>query len=515
MKKSLLIAIAAIATTSAAFSQSGALDVSFDGDGMVSTEFGNYKSAVRSIAVQPDGKIVAVGSTYNNGSYHRFALTRYNADGSLDLSFGDEGKVIGDHEEEKMALTSVAVQPNGSIIGTGIIYNNYNDSQFFLVKFNEDGSFDTNCGEGGMIIMDNKTINAVQMQPDGKIVAAGFKYYTGSNDKDFLVMRFDENGELDPTFADNGVYITSVGTRDYANSLAIQPDGKIVIAGATFNAQHSDFCLIRLLPNGTPDLTFGLGGMVAIDTDERDEITSLCMQNDEKIVVSGWSGQLSNDYSFAIARLMPNGALDTTFGAQGMILGAGGSRAKCIKMQGDGKILVAGAYEGGDGKTAALSRYLSDGTPDVTFGENGLTTTAISSSCQANAVAIQADGKILLGGEAGPTGGSYNPDFALMRYNSGSELAIGENEMTLNSFLVYPNPVQNSFNIDMNLLNSQNLSIDLFDMNGRKIHNFARNMEFGQGSSSNTFMIPDALAKGTYLLNISNDKETKTIRIIK
>ncbi len=515
MKTRLLIAFAVIFTSNFMVAQSGPLDVSFDEDGMVSTEFGSYKSAVRSVALQPDGKILAVGSTYNNGSYHRFALARYNVDGSLDTTFGIEGKVVGDYSEEKMAFTSVLVQPDGKIVAGGIIYNNYNDSQFMLVRFNEDGSQDDSFAENGMMIMDNRTVNAMAMQPDGKIVATGFVYYNDSSNKDFLVMRFDLNGDLDSTFADNGVFITSVGSRDYANSLVIQPDGKIVIAGATFNASHSDFCILRLLSNGASDHTFGLAGMVAIDTDERDEVTSVCIQEDEKIVLSGWTGNIANNYSHAIIRIMPNGVIDSGFATSGMIIGAGSALAKNVKIQPDGKILVAGAYEGGDtGKTAALSRYMTDGSPDTTFGENGLITTSFSSSCQANAVALQADGKILLGGEAGPTGGSYNPDFALLRYNPGSVLSIGDHSITKSSFKVYPNPVTSTFHIDMNLLQSQDLTIELFDMNGRKIHNFGSS-SFNAGFNTRSFSLPDSLAAGTYLLNITNNKSTQTIRIIK
>ena len=515
MKTTLLISVAALITTHVALAQYGTLDVTFDDDGKVSTEFGSYKSAVRSLALQLDGKIIAAGSTYNNGSYHRFAVARYNNDGSLDTSFGTEGRVVGDFPEEKMAITSVFVQPDGKIIGSGIIYNQYFDSEFMMVRFNADGSIDSGFGNNGMVSEGSLTINSVKMQPDGKIVAAGFNYSQTGSQRDIAVLRFNTDGTIDTSFAQNGYFITSVGVRDYANSLSILPDGKIVIGGAIFNGNHSDFCVIRLLPDGSPDPDFGLNGIASYDYDENDEITSICLQPDGKLVFSGFTGDDDNEYLYAVMRINEDGSVDHGFGDDGLVTGEGGSMAKKVEVEPSGKILVAGAYGGGNNKTASMLRFNHDGTLDPEFGENGLITTTFSSSCQANAVVLQPDGKILLGGEAGSTGGTYNPDFALMRYHSGPELSIGEQDMVRSTFMVYPNPVVNSFNLEMQLAQAETLSVDLIDIHGRKICNFAERSQFGIGLTSTRFTLPDNLNKGTYFLKIGSANDNKVVRIIK
>ena len=503
----------AIFTTFFGSAQFGTLDLTFGVDGKVSTEFGDYKSAVKAIALQQDGKIVAVGSTFNNSTYHRYALARYNADGSLDQTFGTEGKIVGDFPDEKMALTSVFVQPDGKIVASGIIYNQYFDSEFVMIRFNEDGSVDTGFGTNGMVIEGQLTINSVKMLSDGKILAAGFNSNPTGSERHIAVLRFNSDGSIDTSFAQNGYYITSLAQKNFANAMQVLPDGKIVIGGVISNNSLSDFCVIRLMPDGNTDPDFGQDGFASFDYDITDEITSLCVQPDGKIVFSGYTGD-TMEYHYAVMRLNENGTIDHSFGDDGLVTGTGGSMAKNVEVEASGKILVAGSYGEGSSKTASMLRFNADGSLDAEFGENGLITTAFSSSCQANAMTLQSDGKIILGGEAGSTGGTYNPNFALMRYHSGTILGVHDRDFA-GSFVVYPNPVADAFHIDMNLLQSEKLTIELLDMNGRKICSLADNAEYGIGMNSGYFTLPSGLQRGTYLLNISNGRDNSVLRIIK
>lgn len=508
MKTSILISLAAF-FTSVASAQFGTLDASFDEDGMVTTEFGSYKSAIRAIALQEDGKIIAAGSTYNTGSYHRFALTRYNCDGSIDTSFGTDGKVVGTNAEEKMAITSIFVQPDGKIVGSGIIYKNYFNSEFMLVRFNPDGSPDEDFGNNGLLSMTSTNINCVKMQADGKIVAAGFRYFS-NNQRDMAVLRFNPDGTFDQTFGQNGMYVTNVGARDFANALDLLPDGRILVGGAIFNGSHSDFCLMRLMPDGNRDQGFGLDGIASYDYDEDDEIISVRVQPDGKILFSGFTGD-DGDYSFALMRVHHDGQVDHDFGDDGFITGPGANLATSLEIQSDGKILVSGSYQSETGKEVALSRYLSDGTPDAEFGENGLMTTAAAPSCQANAMLIQPDGKILLGGEAGSTGGSYNPDFALMRYHSGAPLSVNE-PIAEGMFSVFPNPVRDGFRISTNVTSNELFTIELFDVNGRMISELGQE-RFELGLSKE-YQLPANLASGTYFVSVTSGRGRSVIRLV-
>jgi uncharacterized delta-60 repeat protein len=497
-----------------AIAQFGTLDTSFDGDGKVLTEFQNYNSAVHSIAIQSDNKIIAAGSVYNHSNYSQLALSRYNVDGSLDETFGTAGKVVSNFEELQMDMTSIVIQPDGKILGGGIIYNNYVDSQFILTRYLPNGMPDISFGDDGKLLENSVIVKEILLQPDGKIVAAGFTL-DPSPIRDLIVFRYNPDGTKDISFGTGGIVITSVGPKDFANAVALQPDGKIVIAGSVYTEYISDYLVARYLPNGTPDMTFGLNGVAVIDHSANDEISAIKIQPDGKLIFTGYSA--GENESFSLVRLMPNGDLDPGFGSNsdGILCGPGALMGKRIELQPDGKIVIAGAHAQGGNYNISISRFENNGNLDETFGEDGVITTPFSTTCQANALLLQPDGKIVIGGEAGLTGGSYNPDFALARYISGTELAVNENAMAENTFAVYPNPVNESVSLDMNLSSEAVLSVDLYDVNGRMISHLLSQKDFGIGYNSQNLQLPDTLAKGMYVLNITNGNSVSNIRILK
>ncbi|MBA2434942.1 MAG: hypothetical protein H0V54_07660, partial [Chthoniobacterales bacterium] len=232
------------------------------------------------------------------------------------------------------------------------------------------------------------------------------------------------DGDLDPTFGTNGKVTTDFGTIiDEARAVAVQPDGKIVTAGATVGGNFFDFALARYNTDGSLDITFGTGGKVttAFNTNN-DEAFAVALQADGKIVAAGFAVIGGTD-DFALARYNTNGSLDTTFGTGGKVTTAFGSsidRAHAVAVQPDGKIVAAGrAVIGGGSFDFALARYNTDGSLDTTFGTGGKVTTACgSSNDEAFAVALQPDGKIVAAGRVF----SNKEDFALARYNTDGSL---------------------------------------------------------------------------------------------
>jgi uncharacterized delta-60 repeat protein len=188
----------------------------------------------------------------------------------------------------------------------------------------------------------------VAIQSNGKIVVAG---YAGG---DFALARYNPNGSLDPTFSGDGKQMTDFGRFDGANGMAIQPDGRIVAAGFALNG---DFGLARYKPNGALDLTFSGDGKQTTDFGGgSDGASGVALQGDGKIVAVGRGGPGDD---FALARYNPNGALDPTFSGDGMQttdFGASGDGALGVALQGDGKIVAVGG--GGPGGDFALARYL-------------------------------------------------------------------------------------------------------------------------------------------------------------
>ncbi len=297
--------------------------------------------------------MVLAGYNFNGYSYYNFALTRYLADGNLDTSFGSGGKVTTDMGGNK----------------------------------NDFGS-------------------ALALQPDGKLVAAGY-----SDSFNFALVRYLADGNLDTSFGSDGKVTTNFGANGAGKALVLQPDGFIVVAGYS----NGDFALARYLADGSLDPSFGTGGSVTTDFGSDDEGKSVALQPDGRIVVAGYSNG-----NFALARYLADGSLDPSFGNGGIVttdFGAG-DVGQSVTLQPDGRIVVAGySYIGYGNDDIALARYLADGSLDPSFGTGGIVTTDFGSDDEGKSVALQPDGRIVVAGIRADSN-SHNPDFALVRYRT-------------------------------------------------------------------------------------------------
>lgn len=408
----------------------GSLDSSFDDDGIVTTDFripidaNTRVDTAQDVAVQSDGKIVVAGDTYVffDGDYN-FAVARYNSNGSLDTSFASTGKVIVDIGSSNDRAHAVVVQSDGKIVVAGESGSSTDAQSFTLVRFAPGGALDSTFGTNGVVVTDVAggldSVQALALQSDGKIVAAGWTYSDPDNDgnfeHDFALVRYTTNGSLDTSFAGTGKVVVDLGTAsDVARSVALQNDGKIVAGGDS----NGDFALVRYNPNGSLDSSFAGDGTIVNDLGTyNDVITDLAFQNDGKIVVGGITAP--DGFDLTLARYTTDGSPDASFGGGGVAVTNLGSRNDVIGgvvIQADGKIIVGGYSNfGGTGNIAfALARYTSGGTLDTTFGSSGTVTTPISSGDAFGlSLARQADGKVVLAGYT--YGNTY--DFALARYN--------------------------------------------------------------------------------------------------
>ncbi len=411
----------------AATAAAGDLDGTFGIGGKVTTDF---VGAARGIAVQPDGKIVTAGATL--GVTLDFALARYNPDGSLDATFGTGGKVTTDFAGSNEQAFAVALQQDGKIVAAGTTGNG-TGSDFALARYNPDGSLDATFGTDGKVRADfaggADQAFAVAIQPDGKIVAAGPEQSPYPNFYDFGLSRYEPDGSPDPTFGTGGKVATDIdptsgqGSVDLAHAVALQPDGKIVAAGFSENGVVGGgprFAVVRYQPDGGLDGTFGTGGKVTTDlVGSHEEAEGLVLQPDGKIVVAGGTGTATASFDFALARYGSDGSLDPAFGAGGIVttdLAGNLDKAHSIARQSDGKLVVAGETlsNGLDPSyNFALARYNEDGSLDTTFGAGGTVTTDFGGhNDHAFAIALQPDGNIVAAGDA-------FPDFALARYVGG------------------------------------------------------------------------------------------------
>jgi uncharacterized delta-60 repeat protein len=352
---------------------SGQLDPRFGVRGKVLTDFsGGSIDVARALAIQSDGKMVAAGFSGTSGTPYDFALARYNSRGRFDREFGLRGKVITDFSSFTDEAYAVAIQSDGKIVAAGYSNASGRTTDFALARYNPDGTLDTTFNATGKVLTDfgvrTDIAQALAIQSDGKIVVAG------SSGSDFALARYNPDGTLDTTFNATGKVLTDFsgsGSYDIAHALAIQSDGKIVAAGDSFRADGTfDFALARYNPDGTLDTTFNATGKVLTDfggSGSGDYASDVAIQSDGKIVVAGYSGTSATPYDFALARYNPDGTLDATFNATGKVLtdfsGSGSIEfANALAIQSDGKIVAAGASRASDTfgilSDFALARYL-------------------------------------------------------------------------------------------------------------------------------------------------------------
>lgn len=347
-----ILAVVLSATAGAALA--GSFDRSFSGDGRKLDDLFDRDDRAYDVEVQPDGKILVAGETRKAGRNPRMTLVRYRRDGRPDPSFGRAGLAFArDFAEERdggpgffpTRGTALVLQANRKIVVAGD-----ESGMLALARFQRDGELDRRFGRGGKVVTQLLGLNRAEdiaIQPNGKILVAGHKHAAGSGAYELLLARYKRDGALDRSFGDGGSLRTTFGIDTYAKAhgLVLQSDGKIVVSGE-------------------------LGG------------------------------------GFIVARFHADGSLDTSFGNNGGFqdlepFGAGS--ANDVALLPDGRILAAGSVAGSRGGAFGLARYLSDGSPDPTFGEGGGVRTSFGvarNSDGAYALAVQPDGRIVAAGDS-------------------------------------------------------------------------------------------------------------------
>jgi uncharacterized delta-60 repeat protein len=381
----------------------GNLDSTFGNGGKVITDFPGNNSGANAIAIQSDGKIVLGGFA---GPYPLvdFALVRYTSDGSLDPEFGSGGKVTTDINGDVDAINALAIQPDGKIVVAGFTRISGSGSTVLAIaRYNRDGSLDTGFGLAGRVVDPYIGIaaRAIGIQPDGRIVVAGSIH----NERGIQIARYGTDGNREATVI---AFTGNLNGWASAYGVAFQRDSRIIIAGSAPDRHgYSRFAVLRFNADLSLDLTFGSGGIAHAGFPSGYSRVSrafaVVVQSDNKIVAAGVCLGVTADWQldFAIARYLEDGSHDPSFGSYGEvttdIIGTD-EQARSLALQPDGKIVVAGCVNAAS-TDYAVARYNTDGGLDFAFASGGTTTTDFRGSYNVcNAVAIQADGKIVAAG---------------------------------------------------------------------------------------------------------------------
>ena len=493
-----------------AVAQPGTWDQTFGTGGFVTTDIGGLQDKCYSILIQSDDKIVVAGYSMNSSNNTDFSLARYTSNGALDVTFDTDGKTVLDFANSNDYAYSAAMQDDGKFVLAGFMYN-VSDPDFAVARFNADGSPDNSFGTGGKVTTafgsNADYAESVAIQSDGKIVVAG-RTATPGNPNLFALVRYNSNGTLDNTFDTDGAVTTAFGTSSgEPRSVAIQSDGKILVGGSISippdNVRH--YMLVRYNSDGSIDNTFDTDGIVTTSIGGANDLgQSVLLQPDGKIILGGYDAVVNG---FVLVRYNSNGSVDNTFGTAGSGISDFGtfySYAYAAALQDDGKIILAGNSNIST-LDFVLMRYNSDGTLDNTFGVDGESVLDFGgSNDEGMAVGIQSDGKIVM---AGTYWDAPNTDdnFSLARFN-GDPVGIEESTAEENTVTVFPNPFSNELTIK-GLTGKGELAIS--DVAGNEC------LHVLTGNNAELKITTSFLSPGFYMLNYTSGTKTVNTKLVK
>lgn len=459
-----LILINLLLFESTLFSQIPYLDGSFGNHGIVSHQ-SSTSSEVRSMALHKDGKIVAVGYA-NDPKGDQIKMVRFLSNGILDAEFGMNSTVYM-RIKDRSVPSCISIQEDQKIVVGGSFTDKSKlpaNSRFVLVRFNTNGSVDTSFGAKGIATITIDTLRSVAtsiaIAPDGGIVVGG------EIDDRFLVVKFTKEGKLDKTFGDEGKVITSLGLSSHLFLLKMQSDGKILASGNAGTNSDQKFALVKYTKNGVLDSAFGDNGKVITDMGGKSGfvVANLFVTlSDKKIMVAG-----AVNSRLGMVRYMENGAIDSSFGVSGILFPANYSPSIGMEVQSDGKYIFAESkkinnYDYGWN----VFRLHANGKVDSTFGTFGNYTVNIDNGNDyAQCLILQPDTKILIGGSSKDTT-STPAKFAILRLSTDLVTQINKVENTPN-VQIYPNPFEYTVVIDCKDLKDRTTLL-LYDMLGRMV----------------------------------------------
>jgi uncharacterized delta-60 repeat protein len=507
-----------VITSIYSYAQPGLLDSAFGANGIATTLMSTGTGCANATAVQSDDKIVLAEYTFN-GLQNVFAVARYTAKGILDNSFGTEGRVLTPILTGNAEANAVAIQSDGKIVVVGT-YQNMSPykTDIIIARYNAVGTLDDTFGVNGLIVKDianyDSHANSVVIQSDGAIVVAGnLEAGTSSN---FLLVRYNPNGFIDSSFGTNGVVVSAFGGQSCAYAAVFQNDGKILVSGYSGSQTKQDLSILRFESNGAIDQAFGTNGvtMLHIDSSSYSSGNALALKADGKIIVAGRCLFIQNngfrDNEFVTAQFNANGKLDTLFGVGGAVIEPIGfsAVASALAIQKNGKIVIAGSAY--DSRDFTIVRYDSTGTYDPEFGANGMVNTPVGLNAYASSISLQSDGKIIVSGSV-MIYIDYNArsGFAMARYYCDTS-KLSQN----NRIIVFPNPALDQISVVV----ADQSEIEIYNISGqlvKTIENAEKETTIDIGDLPKGIYLIKAKILGKNVLNFTTIKETLIDKFVK
>ncbi len=510
---SLVAAVALLGAPAMLHAQAGALDPTFNGTGYVIAPVNDLDNAQK-ILVQEDQKVLLIGMSFDATYTARAYVFRYLPDGTPDPDFAINGVFTYELDNEADIYSAVLTHDGKILLAGGT--TDYQTYRLLLIQLNADGTLDNSFGTNGVLAQSISvvTANAEDIAYDITLDAVGNIIVCGSTfNEDYVrrpfVARFSANGVFDTSFGLNGIAsipVLAVGGNSF-QGVVVQPDGKIVASGYFGNSElWYVMLLVRFEADGSLDPTFGDAGVVKYNHGNvDDEGEDLKLTPDGSILVCGVTVTQTYNYSALLAKFTSVGELGTTFGNLGTVTEdlANFDFASNLLIQSDGSIMMAGSSGVGPPGSfdQAVWKYHADGTRDASFGTNGLSQPAIPDHyTMIYAMAVQADGKILIGGQARTT---MNENyFYVARIQNDISTGITERSTSMDA-LVFPDPATagTSVTVQANAPIAADAQLSLYATDGRLVFS-APTALLAREAGRVSFQLPGDIAPGAYKLTI-------------
>ncbi len=500
-------------------------DSSFGKNGFALQNFGTSHSCLTSVFVDNQNRIIAGGdATYvdrttiiNLPTVHSAGfVSRFQPDGTLDNTFSRNGFVALPDDPAKLNLFTL--QPDGKIIAAGASTVTFSYSNFGAARLLPNGNIDKLFGpySNGFTekILDSDIyeayISAVAIAPDDAIIVIG-QVLDAEDKQRIALVRFDAYGWPDPLFGTDGLlYFEGIPGNFQLNAGLVQPDGKILVAG-TYPSPVPNIFLVRFLPDGVLDNTFGANGIALKPlSGVTYRLNALALQSDGRILLCGNQG--TSNTNLVVGRLNPDGTPDHTFSDDGVtvINNAVSENGYALATQTDGKMVVAGL----SGSSIAavnsnpmLVRLLPNGVPDSSFAGTGYLVTDLPGDNRLKALAIQPDGSYLGAGYS-------NNDYLMIRYLSKLNVGLLDEPALQAEMLVYPNPLQGRATFTYILAAPSRVSLELFDLQGKCCHRFLQQESRPTGAHTELLYFPPTLMPGVYTLRVQTEKGMRSVKVV-
>lgn len=517
------------------FAQAGYLDPTFNTTGYNVTTHPTYPMIVpNDIVIQNDGKAVVVSEGWmidNND----MLITRYNTDGTIDTDFGTDGFVVFDHEISYEVPTSVLLQDDGKIVVSGHMFyfpGETNPFVWFVARFNTDGSIDSSFGDSGYTLLGSNDFNPkpaydAAIQNDGKILVVGETQTSGFTRG--TVVRFNEDGTIDDTFGNAGVfYPYPDAIYNGLKGIMIQPDGMIVVCGDVIvmpNMLENDYIVMRFDQDAVLDGNFGNGGIVAMDSGNMyGKLQYHALQDDGKMLFSGTYRLPNNNsgYFTSLLRLNEDGSLDNTFGESGSVYieynPTFEDLPRGLLLKADGSIVVSFAtpqYLQITGNLMMLKQFTTDGDPDTAFGTDGLVQLDLTGNDASQAIALQSDGKVMMIGTSLDANDNMQKQVVARVLPEENIIGVEENTLSI-STNVYPNPAQDMLQVSFELTQAEHITMELYQADGKLVKSVLVNQSLPQGLNQIALDLTELSGQSVYFIEILNSAgQMSTVSFIK